>query len=315
MTDADVDGSHIRTLLLTFFYRQMPQLITNGYLFIAQPPLYKATRGKKIRYLQNEDTLHRHLLDAGSESIVVRAKTGSVTLVGDTLLRLLEDVRRWHAILRRVQRRAEPAVLAATVRATDLRIENLADREAVETALGKIRAYLETRAQDLFPIDASVERDEEHGRFRIVVTSRAGIASRRTSIDYDLLSSADVNELREIEDGFRALGEPPFVVATRDKDGRDTDGSEVADVDALWDYVEARAKKGLNVQRYKGLGEMNPSELWETTMDPETRTLLQVRVEDAVQTEELFSVLMGDQVEPRRAFIEDNALNVVNLDI
>jgi DNA gyrase subunit B len=137
-----------------------------------------------------------------------------------------------------------------------------------------------------------------------------------TTVDFDFLSAGNIAELRQIYQGIRALGEPPFVLTVLDKDGQPSgEPSEVPDLESLWGTIDARARKGLGVQRYKGLGEMNPDELWETTMDPETRTLLQVRIEDAVEAEELFSVLMGDQVEPRRAFIESNALNVKNLDI
>ena len=314
MTDADVDGSHIRTLLLTFFYRQMPLLIEKGYLYIAQPPLYKVKKGKKVRYLQNDDSLSRHLIELGTESVFLRTKEGSTQLSGEPLRRLLEDVARFRFLLENIGHRVDPLVIEGLVRSTGIEVEDLADRDKVEAMIGAIRAYvLDKRPGELA---ASIEGDEEHDRFKVLVETQDGVTRRLTPIDFDLLSAGSIAELRQIHQGIQALGQPPFVLTVVDKEGKPVDDpDEVADVDALWSFIDGRARKGLGIQRYKGLGEMNPDELWETTMDPETRTLLQVRIEDAVEAEELFSVLMGDQVEPRRAFIESNALNVTNLDI
>ncbi len=314
MTDADVDGSHIRTLLLTFFYRQMPEVIRRGYLYIAQPPLYKVKRGKKTPiYLQSDEALHRHFLDSGVEGLVVQSASGQVPLSGDPLRRLLDEILRWRLLLFKMDRRAEPPVVEGLIRATELGFVALLDRPKVDAAIESLRGYLERHHPDLLPIGADVERDEEHDRLRIVLTTRAGIASRSTVIDFDLFEAGEISELREIHAGIRALGEPPFYAVSR-KDGAENT-EEIGGVDDLWEFVEARARKGVGVQRYKGLGEMNPDELWETTMNPDTRVLLQVRIDDAVEAEDLFSVLMGDQVEPRREFIEQNALNVTNLDI
>ncbi len=316
MTDADVDGSHIRTLLLTFFYRQMPEVIDKGYLYIAQPPLYKVTRGKKIQFLKDDDALGRFLVERGSEGLVLRAGEGNVPLIGDRVERLLEDIRRFRGLLEHMHRRGEPAVLEAFVRAAKLDVGGLTDRAKVDAAVERMRGYFDTKHPDLRPVKFTVERDEEHDRCQISVTTRAGIASRTTVLDFTLLDSGEVTELRAIHEGIEALGNPPFIATTLEKDGAESeDKTVVGDVDDLWAWIDKRGRKGVHVQRYKGLGEMNPEELWETTMDPETRTLLQVRIEDAIETEELFSILMGDQVEPRRAFIEDNALNVTNLDI
>ncbi len=316
MTDADVDGSHIRTLLLTFFYRQMPELIRRGYLYIAQPPLFKIKRGKKVRYLRDEAALDGWILEEGVEGLALRTKGGAVTLSGDVLKRLLRDVLRWRWLVRKAERRADPDTLAALVRGTTLDAAGLADRAKVDEAVEGIRRYLEAHQPDLLPLSAEVSQDEEHDRYVVEVRTRSGVAHRSTVIDFDLLDSGEVAELREIWAGILALGEPPFYAVKRDASGDETgEPEEVGGADALWDYVEARARKGISVQRYKGLGEMNPDELWETTMNPETRTLLQVRIDDAVESEELFSVLMGDAVEPRREFIERNALDVRNLDI
>jgi len=314
MTDADVDGSHIRTLLLTFFYRQMPQLIDKGYLYIAQPPLYKVKKGKKLRYLQHDEALSRYLIEIGTEGIELSVKEGSTRLTGQPLRNLLTDLARFRLLLDNVGHRVDPLVVEALVTATDLAVEDLAERDKVEAAIGALETYVHAKREGT--LEATIEQDEEHDRHRILIETEDGGSRRVTTVDFDFLSSGTISELRQIREGIRALGDPPFVLTMLDKDGQPTgEPSEVGDVDELWASIDARARKGLGVQRYKGLGEMNPDELWETTMDPESRTLLQVRIEDALETEGLFSVLMGDQVEPRRAFIESNALNVTNLDI
>ena len=314
MTDADVDGSHIRTLLLTFFYRQMPQLIEKGYLYIAQPPLYKIRKGKKLWYLQNDGAMSRHLIELGTENVLLGMKEGSTQLTGEPLQRLLEDVARFRLLLENIGHRVDPMVIEGLVTSTELEVEDLADRAKVEAAIEALKAYVEGKRPG--ELVATVESDEEHDRYRVVIETQDVAAHRVTTIDFDLLSAGNIAELRQINQGIRALGEPPFLLTVLDKAGTPAgEPTEVPDVDALWSNIDARARKGLGIQRYKGLGEMNPGELWETTMDPEMRTLLQVRVEDAVEAEEIFSVLMGDQVEPRRSFIESNALNVTNLDI
>ena len=313
MTDADVDGSHIRTLLLTFFYRQMPEILTNGYLYIAQPPLYKVRRGKKEQFVKDDEALARYLLDAGTDGLSVRAGHATIALSGLPLRRFMDDLFRWRSLLKKIERRAEPAIVQALVRESKLDAAALSDRDQVDAGLKNIEAFVLRKFPDLAPLRMSVERDEEHGRFYGVIRTRAGVSSRQTTIDFALLASGDVKELRDIWAGIQALGEPPF--ACSEVDDSDVQATVVSDIDALWEYIDKRARKGLHVQRYKGLGEMNAETLWDTTMNPEARVLLQVRVDDLVATDEIFSVLMGDAVEPRREFIEQNALNVRNLDI
>jgi DNA gyrase subunit B len=314
MTDADVDGSHIRTLLLTFFYRQMPQLIDKGYLYIAQPPLYKVKKGKKLRYLQDDDALSRHLIELGTDNVQLSMKEGSTKLVGEPLRNLLKDVARFRLLLENIGHRVDPLVVEALVTATDLEVEDLTDRQKVEAGIAALEKFVHAKRQG--KLEATIEQDEEHDRQRVIIETQDGGTNRVTTLDFDFLTAGNIAELRQIYQGIRALGQPPFVLTVLDKGGQPAgESSEVPDIEALWSTMDARARKGLGIQRYKGLGEMNPEELWETTMDPETRTLLQVRIEDALEAEELFSVLMGDQVEPRRAFIESNALNVTNLDI
>lgn len=314
MTDADVDGSHIRTLLLTFFYRQMPELIDKGYLYIAQPPLYKVKKGKKIRYLQDNEELNRYLIELGTDNVRLGVKGSDTQLSGEPLRNLLKDITRFRLLLENIGHRVDPFVVEALVTVSDLKEADLADRAKLESAIALLEKHV--RAKRPGDLQASIERDEEHDRYKVVIVTGDGGTRRVTTIDFDFLSAGNLSELRQIYQGIRALGEPPFLLTVLDKDGKAAaEPSELADLEALWAELDSRARKGLGIQRYKGLGEMNPDELWETTMDPETRTLLQVRIEDALEAEELFSVLMGDQVEPRRAFIESNALNVTNLDI
>jgi len=315
MTDADVDGSHIRTLLLTFFYRQMPEAIRRGYLYIAQPPLYKVKRGKKEQFLKDDEALSAFLLDAGTDGLMIRNTAGTVALMGAPLRNLLSELLRWRQQLARLDRRADSRVVQAMVQNTTLDAEGLKDDARVKAAIEGIQSALRRTHQDLH-VQMTVERDEEHGCAKIVAVTRAGVSGRSTTIDFDLLGSGDVAQLRKLHEGFTALGEPPFeAVEINDKGEAAGAAKPIGGVDAIWDYVDATARKGLHIQRYKGLGEMNAETLWDTTMNPESRVLLQVRINDAVEAEEMFTVLMGEEVESRREFIESNALNVRNLDI
>jgi DNA gyrase subunit B len=299
---------------LTFFYRQMPKLIENGYLYIAQPPLYKVKKGKKARYLQDDGSMGAFLIETGTDQLRLSMTEGGAQLTGEPLRKLMDDVARFRVLLENIGHRVDPLVVEALVTATELRVEDLADRGKIERAIETVESYVKAKRPG--DLSATIESDEEHDRYRVVVETQDGASTRTTTIDFDLLSAGNVSELRQIYAGVAGLGKPPFVLTLLDKDGEPTgEAHRAADLDELWAYVDQRARKGLGIQRYKGLGEMNPDELWETTMDPEVRTLLQVRIEDALEAEELFSVLMGDQVEPRRAFIESNALNVTNLDI
>jgi DNA gyrase subunit B len=316
MTDADVDGSHIRTLLLTFFYRQLGEAIRNGYVYIAQPPLYRVKKGKKEQFLKDDDAFDRFVLDAGTDRLAVRTREGTRTLSGELLRKQVDELLRWRKLLKALERRAEPAIVAALVRGTSLDTAALGDRARLEAEMTKLEAALATIAPDLLPLSPRYLEDSEHGGFTVEVSTRAGVSTRISRIDFDLLESGELAQLVGIHGHVRSLGEPPFVALELDDEGQEKgEVVEVGDVDALWEYVNRRGRKGLTIQRYKGLGEMNADQLWETTMNPETRVLLQVRVDDAVQTEEIFSVLMGDQVEPRREFIETHALDVRELDI
>jgi DNA gyrase subunit B len=314
MTDADVDGSHIRTLLLTFFFRQMPELIERGYLYIAQPPLYRARRGKKDVYLKDQAGLDRFFLEHGVEGLAVRASRGP-TLAGEPLFRLAERLRMFRRALSKIDRRADAGIIGHALHAAALGKNELRERKKVEAAVSLVRERLEKKKPDIFPLLIDVGWEVEHGAARITITPRPGAAARPVVIDWGLVDSAEYEELYAIEQDVRSIGPAPYFVREMEKDKAKGEETELEDADALWDYIEARGRKGTQIQRYKGLGEMNPSQLWETTLDPNTRVMLQVRLDDAVQSDQIFTILMGDQVEPRRQFIEDNALNVKNLDI
>jgi DNA gyrase subunit B len=312
MTDADVDGSHIRTLLLTFFYRQMPEIIERGYLYIAQPPLYRARRGKKDVYLKDQAALDRFFLEHGVEGLEVRASRG-LTLRGEPLLRLAERLRMFRRALAKIDRRADAGIVGQVLHAAPLGKNAMRERKKVEAAVPLIRARLEKKKPDIVPFTIDVGWEVEHGAARITITPRPGAAARPVVIDWSLVDSAEYEELYAIEQDVRSIGPAPYFVGEMGK-GKGEE-RELEDADALWEYIDERGRKGTQIQRYKGLGEMNPEQLWETTLDPNTRVMLQVRLDDVVQTDQIFTILMGDQVEPRRQFIEDNALNVKNLDI
>jgi DNA gyrase subunit B len=299
MTDADVDGSHIRTLLLTFFYRQMRPIIERGHLFIAQPPLYKVKKGKSETYLANDDEMNRFLMSHAAQERVVKLREG--VLEGTALRNVLERLVRYQIHLDHLRKRGyDPGLIEALLSHGDLE----APAFATEEALDVVRRAVETagfRAEDL-------QRDEEHGRYTFQVPARSR-GHAPSTVSWDLASSIEFRTLRSLDHDLRVLKQPPFVVA------QNGDERPVADRMELLRLLMEEGKKGLAIQRYKGLGEMNAEQLWDTTMNPETRRLLQVGVADAVEADEIFTVLMGDVVEPRRRFIEDNALDVRNLDI
>jgi DNA gyrase subunit B len=307
MTDADVDGSHIRTLLLTFFFRQMPEIVDKGYLYIAQPPLYRVQKGKRENYLKDEPALDEYLLTFGTDKAKLVA--GDVELTGGDLKRLAQDAIAYRALLARVDRRKDSRVVDAAIRLGDLDLALLKDHAALKEQVERIGERAQRLHPDLELRLARIERDVEHDCDTLVFQTTVAGAPRETRLDHDYLSGAEWAELNAHHGEIAQLGAGPFRLETADG------GEEVADVFAAVEALKRSSAQGQNIQRYKGLGEMNPEQLWETTMDPARRTMLQVRVDDAVDANEVFSVLMGDAVEPRREFIEKHALDVQNLDI
>jgi DNA gyrase subunit B len=310
MTDADVDGSHIRTLLLTFFYRQMPDLVEKGHLFIAQPPLYKVKRGKQERYIKDETGLEDYLIEIGTEDIRVRTSSNGNGLVGQPLQAFIKKVLRWEKLMAvAARKRRSRSVLEALLLEQDFSEETLRDEKALTKFQISLESYINLVAPDEAPLSCLLEEDPEHNCFKLVCATRSNGTGLRTVIDRELLTSVEYKELKRLFSELMSPGSPPYSVENGEQKAKLRSFTELAG------YILEGGKKGQYIQRYKGLGEMNPEQLWETTMNPETRVLLQVRVEDAVEANDIFSTLMGDEVEPRRKFIEEHALTVKNLDI
>jgi len=299
MCDADVDGSHIRTLLLTFFYRQMKELIERGHLYIAQPPLYKAKVGKTERYLKDDHELNAFLMERAVEKRKVRL-AGGQEIEGPRLIRLLDRMVGYSKLVAMVEKKGTPRVLVELLLKGQIKdADAFTDKTRLQELIRPLRA---TGA------DVVLEKDEEHGVFEIVLQHGTDGQTREVRVGDEFVTSPEYKALYSAYEEFRDLDEPPLVVV----DGGET---PVANREALLTLFLAEGQRGVSIQRYKGLGEMNADQLWESTMDPATRRLLQVRLEDEEVAENIFTTLMGDAVEPRRIFIEENALNVRNLDI
>ena len=307
MTDADVDGAHIRTLLLTFFYRQMPLVIERGYLYIAQPPLYKIKKGKSEKYLKDDTTLEDYLIELGTEDL--RLKVKAKDCAGKLLAELTKKLIRYSNILNHVRSKADPRVVDGLVKATDIAVDTLKNTKQLDAQADKLSRYLSEKYPDMRDFQLETKEDEEHSTQKLVYKTIYNGVSRETIIGVELLSTPEVAELKNLNKAFKEWGEGPFSIILKDKE------EKFDDLQKVKNYILDQGKEGLYIQRYKGLGEMNPEQLWETTMNAVTRTLLQVKVDDAVEADQIFTILMGDQVEPRREFIEQNALTVKNLDI
>lgn len=307
MTDADVDGSHIRTLILTFFYRQMPQIIERGYLYIAQPPLYKVKRGKKEVYLKDEQALQDLLIENGVEGVQFKTKGREIS--DGPLSNLVRKLIVYGRILDRVEKKYDSRIVQAILQGAEIEKETLKDKTLLSREIEKVKNYLKSEFPDVGPLTVEESDDTEHSASRVTFKTSYHGTGCKTVLDIDFLATAEVYEMKKFEKEFKELGEGPYQI------WHDEKRFVFKRLDQVREYIINHGKQGQSIQRYKGLGEMNPTQLWETTMNPETRTLLQVRIEDAVESDQIFTVLMGDQVEPRREFIEKNALNVKNLDI
>ncbi len=297
MTDADVDGSHIRTLLLTFFFRHMKELIERGHVYIAQPPLYRVKRGKSERYIRDERDFARELMKRATEDHVVKAKEG-VNLEGARLTSFLLNVQEYEAAAAKLGRRLrEPGLVELLAESGLEKKTDFEDKKSLEKLLKEVE-------KSKLKLEGKINFDEEHSLYEIQFG-----APHNQKISWAVASTAEYKRLRALSKQIEEFNHPPFTVA---RNGTKVNREKATDV---LSYVMEDAKKDFTITRFKGLGEMNAEQLWETTMNADTRTLLQVKLEDAVAAEDIFTTLMGENVEARRKFIEDNALEVVNLDI
>jgi DNA gyrase subunit B len=300
MTDADVDGSHIRTLLMTFFYRQMPKLIEGGHLYIAQPPLYKISRGRSFQYIRDERSYEKYINKKISEEFQVKINGKNEPLKGEQFRKFFQRIIAKKNYIQILERKNFPFFLIGILLNNDVSdIEFLRDKKKMEN----IQSLLTKKG-----ITSTINKDEEYGLFELVVDYQINGMKITCKVNIDLVKSVEYRNLYKIYQELKGL-DPPYTVLSNG------DAVKIDNEAKLLEYLFQKGKKGISIQRYKGLGEMAPKQLWETTMDPEERYLLQVSIQDAVEADKVFTVLMGDEVEPRRKFIEDNALETQNLDV
>ncbi len=309
MTDADVDGSHIRTLLLTFFYRQMPEVIERGHLYIAQPPLYRVARGKKARYVANDDELFEFLLVQGGEGKEYFSSKTAKPLSGERLLTSVRSIHRLQRLQQRLSQRLDAKILKLLIESGKVTMKMMRHRELLEERLDALAWAFKSASRPDEKLKWTIHEDREEGvcwvQFQRTDHGRIMISR----LDKDLISTAEFSEAQKLCASLQDLVDDGACLMHGDKRWPITHFEELAEI------IEQEGRKGMNIQRYKGLGEMDPEQLWETTMDPKNRMLLQVTLEDVVNADETFATLMGDAVEPRRRFIQDNALKVRNLDV
>ena len=309
MTDADVDGSHIRTLLLTFFFRQMPELLERGYIYIAQPPLFKVKKGKAERYLKDEGALNEHLADLAVEEVELYVESGQDYVSGRRLLPILKKMISFETLLARLNKKLyEAAMLRAFVDVPGLDRDMLKDRAALASAVENVKKALALAFPKREPT-IEILPDEEHQSNKVVCRMQGNGVAHQLDVTHELVGSADFRELQKLSPSAIGLGRLPYKLKVKGEE------QPLYSTAELVKTILELGKQGLSIQRYKGLGEMNPEQLWETTMNPEMRTLLKVTLEDVTGVDEIFTILMGDEVEPRRNFIQTHALEVRNLDV
>ena len=310
MTDADVDGSHIRTLLLTFFFRHMRELLERGHVFIAQPPLYKIAKGKQHSYLKDDDELDSFLIQVALEKAALHINAEAPPIAAEALGQMVGEYRAVTAMVERLAQRYPSEVLTLMIDQPELSEAALADKAAVETWCSGLEANftaLHKAGQKQFAIAIHHDRERQIYLPKALATSHG--VTKEAVFGHEFFHSSEYRAIVAIGEKISDLIEEGGFIRRGEKQ------EAIASFPEALDWLMHEAKRGYMIQRYKGLGEMNPNQLWETTMDPEVRRMLRVSIDDAIAADLMFTTLMGDQVEPRRAFIEKNALTVANLDI
>jgi DNA gyrase subunit B len=309
MTDADVDGSHIRTLLLTFFYRQMPEIIERGYIYIAQPPLYKTKKGKQEQYLKDDESLTKYLTSIALDNASLHVNEDAPGISGVALENLVSQYQAAVSMIARISRLMPEVILNKLIYSDVLDINDTQDQAKLESFAKTFTQGLSEDEIDGATYSFEIRKNAERNNWYIALIIRQHGIDTEYMLDSEFIESNEYKRIRELNTSINGIIEVGGFVKRNDKT------KPVSNFVEALDWLMAESKRGQYIQRYKGLGEMNPEQLWETTMDPTTRRMLQVTVEDAIGADQLFTTLMGDQVEPRREFIESNALKVANLDV
>lgn len=308
MTDADVDGSHIRTLLLTFFFRQLPELVERGYIYIAQPPLYKVKRGKQEQYIKDDEAMEAYLTQSALEEASLHVNESAPAIAGVQLQQLVEEYRSVMAILARIDRIYPQEITEHLLYLPAVSLDMLAEQDSMQNWLNELQQRVEQSSAAGDEYSFSLLHDAEHQQYTPTVEITTHGLSKKIKLQKDFFSSNDYRTIASLGQKLAELLEQDAYVMRGER------RQPVSSFKQALDWLMAEGSRRLVVQRYKGLGEMNPEQLWETTMDPNSRRMLQVTIEDAIAADQLFNTLMGDHVEPRRLFIEENALSVANLD-
>jgi len=308
MTDADVDGSHIRTLLLTFFYRQVPELIERGYIYIAQPPLYKVKKGKQERYVKDDQELNSYLLTLALSNAHLHVQKDSPAISEVALEELIKSFISVQNVITRLSRRYEESILKQMPNLPALQKTDLNDSAKTQEYLDKLLILLNNSKPSGVEYQVATKQLDDEDYSQLEITKIVHGLDHVTAFNAEFFDSPEYNLITNLYQKLEGLFTDSSYIQRGEKI------QSVKDINDVKNWLFEEARKGLNIQRYKGLGEMNPEQLWETTMNPETRRMLQVRIEDAISADEVFTTLMGDQVEPRREFIEANALSAMNID-